>query len=251
MKRNRFVSVVILLVAWLDIVAAQNVQYLHTVLVGSDGNGRVKADGGEEAMGDLHDYFADSFGGRVRNKTVIQLSKKQPIPLGDAIGKVYSSCDSADLVVSVWAGPWQVDQRVVERSSLISPQGESLPAEYVLNFVQFLPAQSVLTFVLSPQSHEFPTEILQDFPQSTASGGKHIILVRPREKMDFDDVVDAFVDAVKAMRSSKELDTNNDGWVRFSEWLREFYKKAQAEKLSLAGFGIAKFPDYRLVQVKP
>jgi hypothetical protein len=241
--------ILLTLFGW-NVAASQNVQYLHTVLIGSNGDNRVKTGGGEGALEDLHKYFLDSFQGRLKTKTILQLSKKQQGSIGDAVGRVYASSDSADLVVLVWAGPWQRDDRAVERSSFISLHNETLPAEYILNFVQFIPAQSVLAFILSPLSHEFPPEVLTEFQPSTASGGRHIILIRPTVRMDFDDVVDAFTDAVKAMRSAQEIDTNKDGWVRFSEWIREFYKKAQQEKLALAGFAVAKFPDYRLVQVK-
>lgn len=228
----------------------QNITFLHSVMIGSDGTDKVRAKGAEKRLEDLHEYFTESLTNRVKNKIILPFSKEQKTSLLQSVATVYGTSDSSDMVIGVWAGAWQPNPRAPELAEFVTSHSERIPAEYVVNFANFLAPHSVILFILAPQGFEFPSDVLNGYDGSTASGGKHIILVRSRERVDFDDLLSTFADVAKRMRSVETIDSNKDGWITTAEWIREFSKKAQSAKLSLVAYQLSKVPEYRIMQLK-
>ncbi len=248
MNRTNIILVCLLLLV--NSSVGQNVTFLHSVMIGSDGTDKVKAKGAEKRLEDLHEYFTESLTNRVKNKIILPFSNEQKTSLLQSVATVYGTSDSSDMVICVWAGAWQSNPRAPELAEFVTSHSERIPAEYVVNFANFLAPHSVILYILAPQGFDFPADVLKGYDGSTASGGKHIILVRLRERGDFDDLLSAFTDVVKSMRSVETIDTNKDGWITTAEWIREFSKKSQGAKLSLVAYQLSKVPEYRITQLK-
>lgn len=219
------------------------------MIVGSEGSESVRAKGAESRLDDLQEYLTASLGGRSKNVIVLPLSKQaSPFP---TIATAYSTSDSTDLLVAVWMGPWQRNEKIQERSELLTGQKSRIQAEYLLNFATFAPSKSMLMFIVAPQQFAFPEMILKNPNAPMTSGGKYIVVVKPAAGMDFDGLMDAFEDILKDMPKSAPMDANKDGWVTVSEWLRDFMNKSRAQNLTLTMSQVAKFPDFRILEAKP
>lgn len=247
---NRIRFVPVLVIGLFSLASGQNITYLHTIMVGSEGNDRVRASDAEDNLNDWGDYVAASLGGRVKSKIVFSGSKTEKASLAQTLASVYATGDSTDLVVTVWAGGWERNPGTPELSSFALPGSEKISAEYLVNFTSFLAPENVLVFVIAPESFQFPLDVLSKYDPSTISSGKHIIVVRSRERRDYDDLLDVFTDLLKGMREPAGIDTNKDGWVTTTEWIREFSKKASAARLTLNAFQLSRAPEFRVAQVK-
>lgn len=252
MKRTKLLFLIGVFVGILPVASrAQYVSFVNVLLVASDGTEEVRFKGAESELEDLNDYFSGSFGGRQKSRILLPLSKLGKVSALQQIASTYANSDSSDLLVAAWLGPWKRNQAAPSMSAFVSNHTETIPAEYVTSFINFIPAQSAFLFIVSPQGdYEFPTELLRDYPAAAAVGGKHVIIVKPRVRMSYGDMVDAFVGVIKKMRKIEETDGNKDGWITSVEWLREFYRKSQAAKLSLSGFTIEPSREFRISQVK-
>ena len=116
-------------------------------------------------------------------------------------------------------------------------------AEYVLNLIHFMPAQTSINFILSPQRYRFPVQLLAEYAASAAGGGKHVILVGARERMSYEALVEGFVETVRSMQRQSELDINRDKVVTVGEWLQRFDARARENKLTLLPYWLESSPE--------
>lgn len=228
--------------------AAQNA-YLESLFVGTEGPTRTEAPGAEDRLSEFQEVFLRSLGLRPRSGIVLPLSTLGERSGFEQIAAMTAAGNSSDVVVSMVLGPWRKDANHIELSALSSPQSETITIDYLLNLMLFHPSQAMVTFVVAPTQHPFPTEMFQKQQPGVGGGGKYLVVVQARNSTGYESVVDRFKDVLAEMEDPSGGDANGDGVLSFTEWLKLLVRKATAE-FAISPYKILGGPDIGLRQLQ-
>jgi hypothetical protein len=229
---------------------AQSITGGHVVIAGSDGDEAVRAEGSEADLSTISDAVRAAFRGLIKSEVVLPMSEVGADPLFGKFVGILKSCDSDDMLLTIWIGPWIPDSIHPELSQLAGVTTAPITAEYVLNLIHFMPAKTSLNFILSPQRYRYPMQLLTQYPPSAASGGKHVMVVGAAERMSYEEVIEGFVETMREMGRQTAVDMNNDRAVTEAEWLQQFDAIARRNRVSLLPYWLESSPDVRLYRVR-
>ena len=248
MKRTSLLVGLFLLAS--SALTAQSITGVHVVIVGSDGNETVRAEGSEGDLSTISDAVRAAFKGLIKSEMVLPVSEVGHDALYSKFVSLLTSCGTDDMLLTIWIGPWIPDSAHPELSQFAGVTSTPITAEYLLNLIHFMPAKTSVNFILSPQRYRYPMELLTAYPSSAASGGKHAIVVGAAERMSYEEVVEGFVQTLKEMEEQAVLDANKDRVVTESEWLRQFDAVARKNRVSLLPYWLESAADVRLFQTR-
>jgi hypothetical protein len=227
---------------------AQPISGVDVIVVGSDGNGPVAIKGSEGDLNDLAGAIRSAFGGRIKNELVLPLSDLGDQSCFQKITAVFGACDSNDILITAWIGPWTPNPRNASAANFLNVNEPALTVDYVLNVLRLMPSRTSFSFLLAPGRFRFPPAVLKQYARSAASGGRHLILVSARARMSYTAMIDGFLSALEKMKNWKPLDTNHDGQIMASEWLLGFDRYAREEKIAITPYWLERAPDTQLLQ---
>jgi hypothetical protein len=246
-SRNKYIIFLLLLLA--GQITAQPVSVVNVIVAGSDGNDAVKIKGSESDLNDLAGYIRSAFGGKIRNELILPLSKQEDRSCLQKITTVFNACDSNDILITVWIGPWTANPRNASAANFLNVNEPMLTVDYVLNAMRLMPSRTSFNFIVAPERYSFPIAMVKEYPRSAASGGRHLLLVSARERMSYVTMVERFIGAMEKMKEWKLLDANRDGRVLASEWLIGLERRALEEKINLTPYWLEPGSDIPMLQV--
>lgn len=227
----------------------QAVEFLQSLVLGSGGDGTLKVSFNEKALADVHASLVEALGVKPKTQVTLSASKPSGQSLLSRFASVYAGADSNDLFVGVCVAGWKTDPL---RPGFVSVAGfhrDTITADYLLNFLQFLPTYDGVIFMIFPSRADFPPDIIKT-TGTKGGGGKYFVVVRTQERTTFENLVEAFLDALEESRGGKNADVDKDSFLSFSEWLQELSTISAVSKVSLVPYKISDAPDLKIRQLK-
>ena len=245
--RNKYIGLALLFLFCR--VPAQPLSAVDVIVAGSNGNGTVTIKGSESDLTDLAGGIRSAFQGRVRNELILPFSDLAGQSCFEKITTFFNACDSNDILITVWIGPWSGNRRNVTATGFLNTNEPGLTVDYLLNFIRLMPARNSFNFVIAPGRYSFPVAVLKGYARSAASGGKHLILMGALQRMSYNSMIEGFINAFEKMQEWKHLDLNRNGEVTASEWLATFEKHNREDKLTMMPYWLERGADIPLLHI--
>lgn len=231
------------------IAKGQAVESLQSLVLGSGGRGALKISFNEKALADVHASLVKALSLKPKSQETLSASKLSGESLLNRFASLYAAADSNNLFVGVCVAGWEADSLRPGIVSIAGMHHDTITAEYLLNFFQFLPTNDAVLFMIFPSRADFPLPIIKT-TGTKGGGGKYLVVVRTQERTTFENLVEAFLDALDEARGGKNADVDKDSFLSFSEWLQEIATLSAVSKVSLVPYKISDGPDFKIRQLK-
>ncbi|MCF8413154.1 MAG: hypothetical protein K9G44_07035 [Melioribacteraceae bacterium] len=218
------------------VLTAQVPSHFHLIAIGSDGNGIIEAEDSESISEKIKERFVESVQVRLKSVKSFKQNLEQTDDIKRFFSGTYTLSDSADFFVMTLFGAWN-------EGKFVSNNGNEISAEYIYNFISYLPAKASLTIIASPKEFAFPEEI---FAQSISAdyNGRLILFLTSNEEVDYDDVLSEFENVIENFADEPELVEDEKGNIRFSVWLAKVLEYLNTEQVTYKVVQINSGPDY-------
>ncbi|MCF8420870.1 MAG: hypothetical protein K9G63_18490 [Melioribacteraceae bacterium] len=241
--------ILLLLISLISATGAQTLDNGYILVVGSSGTDETEFDAAESYVEDFNEYLNENFDLPIQNSSWLEMNENTGNSPLQLFANTFSSLHETDFAVTIIAGAWVTGSDSSLNKVLLSKNTNSFDANYVMNFMNYLPSKTGFCFIPAPRGFDFPKSLLPgEIDEPT--GGRLIITFDYGIDLDYSDLISEFYSAIKDVYDDEEVDIDGNTRISVSEWLGYMKSKLSEEEITMHIHKISDDKDHTIKMLR-